>query len=280
MDSKPNQISNSLKKNFGIFLSISFGIFLFLLFFQPFPNEIPDMDELLLFKAGLGGIIFLIIFLIRIILLPYIQSYQQQDSGSKLSYFTGNVLITLLSSLSFAFYLRFVGKVQINFYIMFKVLIICIVPPVVLFINDMFNSLKQQIITLVNNKKNLQKQIQKVDDDFQNKIILFSSENKQKNFSLHVSDIVFFKSADKYIEVNYKADSGLKTHLTRNTLKKTEIELKDHKNFIRCHRTYIVNMSYVEKLNRSLNNYSISIIDYPVRIPVSQQYLLKIRENI
>ncbi|HEY3389606.1 MAG TPA: LytTR family transcriptional regulator DNA-binding domain-containing protein, partial [Prolixibacteraceae bacterium] len=63
-------------------------------------------------------------------------------------------------------------------------------------------------------------------------------------------------------------------------LKNIEQQLKPYPNFIRCHRICIVNTYYIEKLNRKFSNYWLTIKGSEELIPVSRQYLLKLKEAI
>ncbi len=67
MNKKPNRFVQLLSGEQGIILGISFGIFLFIIFFQPFPLERFDFNNRILFIAGLTGIVFIFLFLLRII---------------------------------------------------------------------------------------------------------------------------------------------------------------------------------------------------------------------
>jgi DNA-binding LytR/AlgR family response regulator len=80
------------------------------------------------------------------------------------------------------------------------------------------------------------------------------------------------------VEIAYSEDANIRKKLIRNTLKNIEIQLKQYSNFIRCHRTYIVNVHYIEKLHHDFSSHWITIKGYPEKIPVSRQYLQKLRE--
>ena len=57
---------------------------------------------------------------------------------------------------------------------------------------------------LIIEKKSIQKQIEKYEEDLLNKSITFISENNSENFSLLISEVVFIKSADNYVEIVYR----------------------------------------------------------------------------
>ncbi|MFC1729704.1 LytTR family DNA-binding domain-containing protein [candidate division KSB1 bacterium] len=278
MNKKLNQLLYLLKEDMGLLLSISFGVFLFVLFFQPFSLDRFDFNNSLIFVAGLGAIVFLFMVLVRIVL-PWIILNDTQNSHENLLHSNiDSFIILALSSVAFAFYLYYVGFVSISFYVMFKVVIICLVPSVTLKLYDAIKELKQQNESLINEKKILQEQVKNYEEDYLNKSIEFVSENITENLSLLIADVVFIKSADNYVEIVYKEDDVFKKQLIRNTLKNIEQQIKPYSNFIRCHRISIVNTHYIEKLNRNYNNHWLTLKGTNDQIPVSRQYLLKIKE--
>lgn len=269
-----------LNEKLPLFLSISFGIFLFILFFQPFPIVRFDFNNRLLFIAGFGAIVFLFMFLLRVVF-PWIMQKNNHNGNEAVltSYLSGFIILTLCS-VAFAFYLRYVGSVSISFYIMLKVVLICLVPPLALKLYDIIKELNQQNESLVSERKIIQKQVEKYEEDNLNKSIGFISETSTENLSLLVSEVVFIQSADNYVEIVYMDGDKFKKELIRNTLKNIELQIKQYSNFIRCHRTCIVNMHYIEKLNQDYSSHWITLKGYQERIPVSRQYLLKLREAL
>jgi hypothetical protein len=280
MNNRLNQLLYLLKGYFGLYLSISLGVFMFVLFFQPFPLDRFDFNNRLIFVAGLGTIIFLLMGMIRIAFSLLFQRHENAHAKPLLSpFFRGFVLFTL-SSVAFAFYLRYVGGVLISFYIMLKVLLICMAAPVVLRIFDHIGNLKKINESMGLEKKALQKQIEKYEADYLNKSIDFISENGTETVNLMIRDVAFIRSADNYVEIVYQEAETFKKKLIRNTMKNIEQQLKNYANFIRCHRVCIVNTYFVEKLDKNSDNHLISIKGYTEKIPVSRQYLLKLRDMI
>ena len=182
--------------------------------------------------------------------------------------------------MAFAFYLRYVGSVDITFYTMFKVILICLFPPVALGLADELKDLRQQNESLTFKKEIIQEQFKKYEADYFHKSIEFISENSTENLSLLISDVTLIKSADNYVEIVFMEDKLLKRKLIRSTLKNIEQQLKLYPNFIRCHRICIINTYYIEKLNKKFNNYCLTIRGLQDPIPVSRQYLLKLKEAL
>ena len=277
---KLNKLTGLLSEELSLFLSISFGLFLFVLFFQPFPLDRFDFNNRLIFVAGLAGIVFFFMVLIRVAfpwLIP--DSYHNNHNSDLPSHIDGFSILTL-SSVAFAFYLRYVGHVSITFYIMVKVVLICFAASLALGLYDVFRELRKQNESLIKEKKEVQKQVEKYEEDYLNKSIDFFSENFTEKLSLLIADVAFIKSADNYVEIVFKEGDILRKKLIRNTLKNIEHQIKPYSNFIRCHRVCIVNLHYIEKLETDYNNYLLAIRGYNEQIPVSRQYLLKLKEAL
>jgi DNA-binding LytR/AlgR family response regulator len=274
------QLGKSLNDKLGLFISISIGLFLFILFFQPFPINRFDFNDNLIFVSGFGAIVFFFMFIVRVVFSWMFLDKNKNGYDPIFASSMSGFVILVLSSVAHAFYLRYVGFVQISFFIMIKIILICLVPPVVLRIYDSMMELKHQNESLILEKKIFQLQIEKYEEDILNKTIELASESNTENLNLLIAELALIKSADNYVEIVYKEGDVLKKKLIRNTLKNIEFQLKQYSNFIRCHRICIVNMHYIEKLNRSYNNHWIAIKGYSEQIPVSRQYLLKLKEAI
>ncbi|MDP2723487.1 MAG: LytTR family DNA-binding domain-containing protein [Bacteroidales bacterium] len=280
MDTKLNQFITNFKKDLTLFFSISLGIFLFVLFFQPFWPEYLNYNNKLIFVAGLGAIVFIVTVLVRILLPFFMHPKHERNPNTGLLTLFENFLLLALSSVAFAFYLRYVGLIDISFPVMLKVVFICLVPPVVLGIVDKYKNLAWQQEQLRKDSHTMQKQFDRYKEASQNKTIAFVAENNTEKLEVLVDGIVFIKSADNYVELRIKEENKFSTKLIRNTLKNIELQLQPYSFFIRCHRTSIVNTHYIKKLKLSDNNYALLLNDLDDEIPVSRQYLLKIREVI
>jgi len=279
-NNKLHQIYLSIRKEFVVYMGISLGAFLFILFFQPFTLEKFDFNNRLLFIAGLGAIVFLFMVIVRIVFPGLIQKVPKNEYKTVLPSYLSGFIMLALNTVAFAFYLKYVGVVSITFYVMFKIVLICLVPPFILSIYDAFNELRRQNELLLKDKKRLQSHVEKFEEINLNKTIAFISESSAEKLNLIVADVAMIKSADNYVEIVYKEEEHFKKKLIRNTLKNIEQQLKQYANFIRCHRTCIINVNYIENLNRRFNNYWLSIKDYTEQVAVSRQYLMQIRETI
>jgi LytTr DNA-binding domain-containing protein len=269
---------SSLKEESGRLFMISFGVFLFILFFQPFPLEMLTYDNRLLYVAGFGGITFFSACII-LILLPFSNAkwFKTSDweSGPPLIL---SIFLLILNATAFGFYIRFVGKSPLSLYIMFKVVLVCLLPVLILVILYKNKSLERVIVFLQKQNKSYITKIREIEKNGEDKQIAIYSGNKAEKLSLKYKDIIFIKSADNYIEVHYLENSSVEKKLIRNTLKDIESQFTHHSNFIRCHRTSIVNMAFAEKLTRNYSGYNLKLRKLQNEIPVSRQYLIIVKE--
>lgn len=279
MDKRIDQITDLIKKDFKLFSGIMFGVFFFVLFFQPFPIDKFDFNNRLVFIAGLGAIVFLFTMITRLSIKLLI-SYATDLAKSGLPFYLEGFLLFLLNTVAFAFYLRYVGKIEITFLIMFRVALIGLIPPIVLRLNDRFNELKIQNEVLTGEKKTMQEEVAKFENNNVNSTVEFVTDDNYENLTLRVADVVLVKSADNYVEITFIAGKTFTKRLIRNTLKNVEVQVKSFPNFIRCHRSCIVNSDFIAKLNRNYSSYWLTLKNMDDKIPVSRQYLLKIKEAL
>lgn len=266
-----------LKTQLRLYLSISFGVFLFVLFFQPFVLDRFDFNNKLLFVAGLGAIVFL--FMMIRIIIQWPETVKKQEKGDLvMPSYLGDFIILTLNSAAFTFFLKFVGYVSITFYVVFKLGLISLAPLVIVRIYEAFRDLKYRNESLIKHQIDLQKKMEKYEDNLLNKSIELISENRNENLKFRIEDIAFMRSADNYVEIIHREREILKTVLIRSTLKNIEQQIKPYSNFIRCHRTCIVNTHYIDKLHQKFGNYWLSLNGFDEQIPVSRQYLLMVRE--
>jgi DNA-binding LytR/AlgR family response regulator len=275
-----NRYIDLLKKYFNPFISISIGVFLFILFFQPFPIAIFDSNDKLIFVAGLGVIVFLTLSIVNIIAFIFYKETENEKYDKKygLPYFLITFGIFAVSSIAFAFYLRFVGKIGISFYVMAKIMLICLASSVIFRTFEMIRNLKQYNESLIRERKAFQNKVERYEEDYLNKSIIFASDSGTEFLDLLIADVAFIRSADNYVEIVYHKGDGIKKKLLRNTLRSIELQIKPYSNFLRCHRMCIVNSHFIEKLNKNYGRYSLSVKGHDEIIPVSRQYLLKIKE--
>ena len=279
-----NLLNNSnsevyLREQLKLFFGISLGMFLFILFFQPFGPVRPDINEKLLYNAGLGGITYFMMWIFRIVIPYTFHGFSHFEKWNITSEKMIYALIWLFNSLAFVFYIRYVGPLRMSMYLIFKISLISLIPMVVLSTADSRKSLNELLQALIEKNKKLTTLLSDSEEKVKS-IEVFTSENRSEIIKLQIDDLVLIKSADNYIEILYKDDEKIQQKLIRNTLKSIEAQLRQYSDIIRCHRTYLVNKKYVRDFTHGYTGYRLKISGYNEEIPVSRQYLLTVKDAI
>jgi DNA-binding LytR/AlgR family response regulator len=189
-------------------------------------------------------------------------------------------LIWTFTTVAFAFYLRYVGSVEISLYVMFKLVIMCLVPVVILQIYYTNKSLRRQVKLLQETVIHLRADIPQDTENKPADTLELGSENWSEQIILKTSELIMIKSADNYIEIIYLENGQYRKKLIRNTLRNIEDKLGRYPDFIRCHRTSIVNILFIDKLISNYAGYKLQIRDSEEKVPVSRQYILKVKEAL
>ena len=280
LSEKTDSPNSDMKSDIKFFFTTSLLVFFFILFFQPFDLVTLSFNNKLLFTAGMGAILFLFSILFHVwfpLLFPKLFKTSKWEAGP--AYVT-SVLVVVCTSISYVFYLHFVGSVELSMFIAFKIFLISIVPELVIRVIYKERLLRLQINTLRKDHAHLLNILEKYNLENQIHSIELFSENRTEKIELHITDLVLIKSADNYIELYYKEDGQIKKKLIRNTLKNIEEQLNKYNVFIRCHRTSLINIKYIVELVRYDGAYKISLSGFEEEIPVSRQYLLSVKEAI
>ncbi len=103
------------------------------------------------------------------------------------------------------------------------------------------------------------------------RLIVFKDENGKIKFSVQAIDLLLLESTDNYVSVFYILQNKVQRKLLRNTLKNMEEMLKENA-IVRCHRSFIVNPSNVEFMQKESKKFIIKIKHIDRQIPVSEKY--------
>ena len=250
------------------------GIFLFILFFQPFGIEQEDFDNYILTIAGFSGISFITYCLVHIPV-PW------KNISLRLGNYNLNVLlifellIWVLNTVAFTFYLRYVAHINLSMFMVFRISLITLFLLVINMLIYELNNLKQ--------KRDLAGQ-----PDFNSTFagtqkdisLIFSPQTGSEKLKLKLDDLILLRASENYVEFHYMDGGSIQKKLLRTTLTKAEEQLNIYENFIRCHRNSIVNFNYVKKLHRNSEGYRLELEEYNENIAVSRQYLLQVKKAI
>ncbi len=276
---KPYPFVAELKTKFLISFLFGLFIYLFLVVFQPF-----GIDRIIANKAYylLGfGLITTFVMLFSFIVLPLLLlKYFDLDKwviGKEIVFVL--FVITLITFLNF-FYNSFVGygvseQHALHFFVLFTVSVGFFPILILVFVTELFLSTKHQ------------KTASEMSSIIQNEnftaipgaspAIEIISDSKSDIFSVRENNLIFIKSEDNYCNVFFTTGVDVKTQLLRITLKTIEMQLETFSDFIRCHRSFIVNKKHITKITGNARAYYLHFDGCEELVPISRSFL---KENL
>jgi DNA-binding LytR/AlgR family response regulator len=159
------------------------------------------------------------------------------------------------------------------------VILVCLLPLLVLVILYKYNSMKQAMRVLQDQIHYYVSQ-SGTEENEGDQILEIHSDSKADKLKLRFRDIILIKSADNYFEVFYRENRLVERKLIRGTLTNIESQLAGRPEFLKCHRTCIANLDYVESMVRSYSGFGIKLRSLEEAVPVSRQHLTKVKNAL
>lgn len=274
---KQNTLREERRYQLKLIAGISLGMFLFLLFFIPFEFRDLEFNDRILFMIGMSAICFTIMGVFRIVLpLSMIRMIKLETNSISNEVLTV-LLIWFFNAIAYIFYLRYVGLLELSIFMVFKIVLFACIPSVILKLADVNKSLRDQLKHIVGKNVRLGKHVSDEDIEVRH-TELFTSDTHNDKIEIHPDDVILVKSADNYVNIIYKEEEEVKQKMLRNTLKHIHAQLRKYPEFLRCHRTCIINTLYIVNLTNSYKGYRLQLLDYEEEVPVSRQYILAVKE--
>ncbi|HBG71947.1 MAG: hypothetical protein A2W93_05190 [Bacteroidetes bacterium GWF2_43_63] len=116
------------------------------------------------------------------------------------------------------------------------------------------------------------KQIQEIHPAASEKIIAFRFEGKDAAVSIPLKDILCIEAADNYVALYYFVNSMVKKELFRSTMKMAEEQLAGNDEMVRCHKSYIINISNIHHVSGNAQGFRLHLNGLDFEIPVSRTF--------
>lgn len=272
---KPYPFNDDLKHNTKVIFFLSLGVFVFLFLFQPLQIDSLANREKYILVIGMGIITFLSLSLNLLILPSLFSKILNGSSWNVKKEIFWDIWILFTISVGYFLYYKTLGIMEFGFGMIIKLILIAIVPTSVMIVLNRHRLLRSHLKTA--NELNIKLQENK---SIQDKLVHFLSDYQKDNLSIKVSLILFVRSANNYIEVFWKEGQTVKSQMVRFSLIKAEEILNEYKFIFKCHRSYLANINYIDKIEGSSQGYRLFFekVDFPV--PVSKIYVNKLKELI
>lgn len=100
--------------------------------------------------------------------------------------------------------------------------------------------------------------------------VVITAGYSRNDFRVNPRHIAYLCSNDNYVTIATIRDNVQNKTTIRGTLKSAEKELSKNSHFIRCHKCYIVNLDFVEKVSGNNQNMKIHLSHAGIEIPVAR----------
>lgn len=272
---KPYPFNDDLKHNSKIIFFISIGVVAFLFFFQPIGLSAMPLKNKSYIIIGFGFITFLALSLDLLILPSLLPKMFVSEKWNIKKEIFWNLWILFTIFTGYFFYCRFMGLMKFNFNMVIKLVMAAVLPITVLIISNHNRMLKAHL--KLANELTLKLRDNKL---IQERIIRFDSDYQKDSLAIKVGLLILIRSANNYIEVYWKEAEEVKKQMIRCSMMRAEALLKEYKFIVKCHRSYIVNINYIEKIEGNLQGYKLFIEKLGFPVPVSKNYAYKLKEVI
>jgi hypothetical protein len=110
-------------------------------------------------------------------------------------------------------------------------------------------------------------------------VLTISGIGKGEIITVIKSEVLYLKASDNYVEVFLKKPLGVQKHILRASLASIYEQIKKA-DFVRVHRSYLVNTFCRPELVTENGNYEICFTDCNIKVPVSKTYLKEFRKKL
>ena len=108
--------------------------------------------------------------------------------------------------------------------------------------------------------------------------VLFASDNGKDEIRVAIPDLLVVDSEGNYITISYLLDGKPQSVLLRNTLSYAEKVVSSNPVVFKCHRSYLVNLDQITKVNGNSQGYRLIIPGVSIEIPVSRGNSTRLKE--
>lgn len=278
---KPDPYQASRHGSLAAILGVSVFVFLFFLLFRPFGLKYLGSADLLV-KIGENAALVFLVLCFNILVLPKLFGDFFADANWTIF---KRILFTLynLTLIGFLCFLHahYRGQVPLSFanMIHFEIyaLLIGSFPLALLLAWNHIHLLMTHLRTA----QKLNRSLQRIPSDLSgNRTVTLTSENGRDTKQLPARSLVLLASADNYVIIFAAQENRTKKEFLRSSLGRIEEALKQHPEFLRCHRSYLVNLRKIKAVAGNSQGYRLTLESMTQRIPVARSHAKEFKERM
>lgn len=271
--------------------AVLIGLFvgLFLLVFQPFGLNLWETPNKIVKILGFGAVSFIVTALYFVIvrrLFPQAFVEERWTVGREVLAIMANILLISIANRVYLVWLLGLGESSgLSWLGMISVTFLVGVFPVIgLVLFSYITQLKKYsqaaaelplhspAPTIVSTKPNL---ISSPDINSDTTLTLIA-DNEKDTLTIESNDLLFIESSDNYCTIVHLKNGQPIKPLLRSSLSRLEKQMVlstvARTPFVRCHRSYVVNLDRVERVTGNAQGYKLHLLGGQFQIPVARQY--------
>ena len=282
---KPYPLNIDFKRVLPFILAFGLFISIFLIIFQPFGLNNYHSPDKTLQLIGMGFIVAILLSVNLLAIPKIISSVFSEDRWNIGREITWNIWLCVTTILASTFYWVLVTGQTLSAAYLYRaslnslVFTLFLTPISVLCVmSNYIRSLKRKLERAEEVTRSLQSSQTK---SFTHPLELLSETGKEK-LKMPVDKLLFIQSCDNYANVVRQKNGSTTEKLLRSSLKNIEEQIT-LPFVVRCHRSFIVNLSLVRAITGNSRNYTLSLKNYHTPIPVSREsekHVLELLEKL
>lgn len=262
---KPYRFNDNIKQNTKVIFFLSIGIILFLLIFQPININALTFEQKVYIIGGFF-VINLFTLSINLLIIPNLfpKLFIPHHWNIKKEIIWNLWLLVNIYFGDFILYYKFLNVIELSFYLFINLLLIAIIPITILIVYNR-NRLLRLHVESARRIKTYQSQKKET-------AITIESSYKKDPLTLKVHQLLYIKASGNYIDVFWLDHSDIKHQMVRTTITQVKEILKNYSFFKQTHRSYLVNINYIDTIFTKSGEKKIKLKATHIEIPLSKSY--------
>jgi DNA-binding LytR/AlgR family response regulator len=249
---------------FGLF------VFLFLWIFQPFGLHHPIPNKFLIL-IGYGLITSFGVWLSMDILPLLFPAFFQEKKWFLWKELLYTMLVIVFIAIMNLIYSAFLGFFQLSLYNFLISIFMTAALGVFPVTANIFYTYYKQLNKHVNEAKDLSFPLRATQERHDQEVITIRDTEDRGILNLDIDHLIYLEAAQNYVEIYFLNDQGeIERKLVRNTLKNLEEQLHHIHSIIRTHRSFMVNLSHIRKVEGNAQGLQLQLSVSSKIIPVSR----------
>ncbi|WP_185153438.1 LytTR family transcriptional regulator DNA-binding domain-containing protein [Fulvivirga lutimaris] len=249
-----------------------FGLFVagFLVFFRPFNLDSIRGWTLYQICLQFGAITFLSIVLMSILIPYFFSSFfapQKWMVWKELLYTILNFIVIGFANSAFLYAMNYIqgGFWEVIIDLQVSTLAVGIIPVFFYIYYDQAKYFKKYALEAQKITSQIKEHPIGAEEE---QLLVLKNENGEVEYQIPASQLLFVKSDGNYLELIISETETVKKHLLRNRIKNVLEEMPNI--FVRCHRSYIVNLEKVRSVDGNARGYELTLANTEMKVPVSR----------